>query len=306
MEGIEVVGIGQACIDYIAPAPFFPKEDGKVKLKELYIKCGGPVATALVTLSRLGIKTAYIGAVSDDSFGKRILDTLKKEKVDTTYTKVIKGYRSQFAFIVVTTGGKRTIFWIPSSFPEISASEIDISQFPDVKVIHLDELMLQASIEAAKQAKKRGITVTIDADSLKEGIEKLFSFTDILIIPESLAKALEPNKSAEQILKSLKSFGASQVVITLGEKGSIGYDGKTYYYQKAYKIDAVDTTGAGDVYHGAYIYGLVKGWDMKRCMKFASLCAAIKCTKFGAQEGIPTKNHPDILKFLNKSNFFDF
>lgn len=301
MQGIKVIGFGQACIDYIAPAPFFPEEDGKVMLTDLYIRCGGPIATALVTLSRLGVKTAYIGAVSDDDFGKKILENLKKEGVNIKCVKIIKGYRSQFAFIVITSNGKRTIFWIPGSFSEMSPSEVDISIFPDAKIIHLDELMLQASVEAAKQARKRDITVVIDADSLKDGIEKLFSLVDVLIIPESLARKLEPKENLEQVLKKLKLFGASQVVITLGERGSIGYDGKEYYYQKAHKVKAVDTTGAGDVYHGAYIYGLLKGWDMKKCMEFASLCSAIKCTKFGAQEGIPYRDDPIVRSFLISS-----
>lgn len=298
MYEVEVIGFGQACVDYIAPAPFFPKEDGKVRLKDIYIKCGGPIATALITLSRLGIKTSYIGAVSDDNFGKMILENLKKEKVDTTYTKIIKGYRSQFAFISVTKG-KRTIFWIPGSFPELSPSEIDLSHFPNAKVLHLDELMLDASVEAAIQARKRGITVVIDADSLKEGIERLFSLVDIIIVPESLAKMLEPNSSYEEILKKLKLFGATHVIITRGDKGSIGYDGKQFVYQKAYKVDVVDTTGAGDVYHGAYIYGMLKGWNMKKSMEFASLCAAIKCTRFGAQDGIPFKTYPEIARFIS-------
>ena len=294
---VEVVGFGQACVDYIAPSPFFPPENGKVRLKELYIKCGGPIATALVTLSRLGIKTAYIGAVSDDQFGRMIIENFRKEGVDTSHTKVIRGYRSQFAFISVTDG-KRTIFWIPGSFPEIRAEEIDLSPFPHAKVLHLDELLIDASIEAARQARKKGMIVTIDADSLKDGIERLFQLVDIIIIPETLALLLEPKKGIEDILRRLRLFGAMHVVITCGERGSIGYDGRKIVYQKAYEVKVVDTTGAGDVYHGAYIYGILKGWDMKRCMEFASLCSALNCKRFGAQGGIPKRDDPEIRSFI--------
>ncbi len=282
----EVIGFGQACIDFIGLAPFFPKEDGKVKLEEIYIRCGGPVATALVTLSRLGIKTAFIGAVSDDIFGDMIKENLRKEGVDISYMKVIKGYRSQFAFITVTDG-KRTIFWKPPSFPEIDPDEYDPSIFQGVKILHLDELMISTSIAIAEKAKKKGILITADIDSMKEGVEKLFSLVDILIIPEGLARQIEGNLSLEEILKKMKLLGPRQVVITMGERGSIGFDGKDFIYQDSFKTHVVDTTGAGDVYHGAYIFGLLKRWDMKRCMKFASYCAALKCRKFGAQEGIP-------------------
>ena len=286
IKEIEVVGFGQACVDYICPAPYFPEEDGKIKLNQLYVKCGGPIATALVTLARLDVKTSFIGAISDDLFGKIILKNFEKEGVDISHIKIIEGYRSQFAFICITEG-KRTIFWIPGSFPEINPAEIDLSVFPDAKVLHLDELMLDASIEAAKQAKKRGIDVVIDADNPKKNIENLFSLVDVLIIPEYLATQMEGNKDPEKILKKLKLLGPRQVIITCGKKGSIGYDGREVIYQKAFKVDAVDTTGAGDVYHGAYIYGILKEWDMKKSMEFASICAALKCRKFGAQDGIP-------------------
>jgi len=295
LEKIEVIGFGQACVDYIGPAPYFPQENGKVRLSELYTKCGGPIATALVTLARLGIKTSFIGAISDDVFGKMIVRNFKKEGVDISHIKIIKGYRSQFAFISITDG-KRTIFWIPPSFPDIRPEEVDLSLFPNAKILHLDELMIDASIEAAKQAKSKGMDVIIDADSIKDGIEELFRLVDVLIIPEDLAKKLEGNTDNEKILKKLKLFGPRQVIITLGEKGSIGFDGQKIIHQKAFEVDVVDTTGAGDVYHGAYIFGMLKGWDMKECMKFASACAALKCTKFGAQEGIPTLS--DIKRFL--------
>lgn len=286
-EEIEVIGLGQACVDYICPAPYYPKEDGKVKLAQLYVKCGGPVATALVTLARLGVKTSFIGAVSDDMFGRIIVENFKKEKVDISHIKITKGHRSQFAFICVTGAGKRSIFWIPGSFPEIDPREIDLSIFPHAKVLHVDELMPGASIEAARQAKKMGIDVVIDADSIKEGTDKLFSLVDVLIVPEYLATQMEGDLGKEKILKRLKLLGPRQVIITCGEKGSIGYDGKEMIRQSAFRVDAVDTTGAGDVYHGAYIYGMLKGWDMKKSMKFASICAALKCREFGAQAGIP-------------------
>lgn len=298
LEEIEVVGFGQACVDYIGPCPYFPKEDGKVKLSELYVKCGGPIATALITLSRLGIKTSFIGAISNDVFGEMIIKNFRKEGVDISHIKVIKGYRSQFAFISITDG-KRTIFWIPPSFPDLDPKEIDLSPFKKAKVIHLDELMIDASIEVAKQARSMGMDVVIDADSLKDGIEELFKLVDVLIIPEDMAKKMEGDISNETILRRLKLLGPRQVIITLGERGSIGFDGKSIIHQKAFKVDVVDTTGAGDVYHGAYIFGMLKGWNMKECMRFASACAALKCAKFGAQEGIPTL---DDVKRLLKTN----
>ena len=101
-ERVQVIGLGQACIDYLGTLPSYPQEDGKVELVDLLIRCGGPASTALVTLSRLGIMTSFLGSISNDSFGMKIMDNLKHEKVDVSLLKIIPGYSSQFAFIAVT------------------------------------------------------------------------------------------------------------------------------------------------------------------------------------------------------------
>ncbi|MFO7986871.1 MAG: PfkB family carbohydrate kinase, partial [Desulfatiglandaceae bacterium] len=190
-QSVQVVGLGQACVDYVGRVPVYPAEDRKVELEEFFTSCGGPAATALITLGRLGVPTAFVGSVSDDPFGIRITDTLQKEGVNISALKVTPGYSSQFAFIAVTGDkGKRTIFWKRSNAPGLTAKDVSLNSFPHARILHVDGLMVEAAKAAAEQAKMRGLTVVMDAGNLREGSLDLISRVDILIASQPFAEAL--------------------------------------------------------------------------------------------------------------------
>jgi len=289
LDAIKVIGLGQACVDYLGRLNTFPHEDGKAELTDLHIQCGGPASTALVTLSRLGISTTFLGSISDDPFGVKILNNLKSEKIDVSYLKSTPGYTSQSAFIAITKEGeKRTIFWHRGTVPHLAKRDVDITQFSEARILHTDGLMVKASIEAARQAKSLGMTVVMDAGTMREGSKELSKLVNILIASETFATPLVgQDASRDTALRALRELGPEQVIITLGAKGSIGLNSQGIVRQKAFPISAVDTTGAGDVYHGGYIYALLQGWDMRECMRFASATAALKCAEIGSQKGIP-------------------
>ena len=260
-DAIQTIGLGQACVDYLGRLNAFPHEDGKAELTDLHIQCGGPASTALVTLSRLGISTSFLGSISDDPFGVKILNNLKKEKIDASCLKITPGHTSQFAFIAVTKeGGKRTIFWHRGTAPHLKKSDVCISRFPKARIFHTDGLMVEASIEAARQAKSLGMTVVMDAGTMREGSKELCKLVNILIASETFATPLVGQDAPhDTALHALRDLGPEQVVITLGARGSIGLNNQGIVRQKVFPISAVDTTGAGDVYHGGYIYGLLQG-----------------------------------------------
>jgi len=303
-EDIEVVGLGQACIDYLGRVPFYPREDGKLELLDLQSQCGGPASTALVTLSRLGVKTSFLGSISDDPIGVEIVKGLRADQVDHSFLRITPGHTSHFAFIAVSKeSGDRTVFWHRGSAPPLRAEDVDLSPFTGAKVLHLDGLMIEASIEAAKQARARGLKVVLDAGTLREGSLDLVPRIDVLIASARFAAPLVGERAAAQeALEALSRLGPKEVVVTLGAKGSVGWNKGEIVKQGAFPVDAVDTTGAGDVYHGAYIYALLKGSDMKACMRFASATAALKCRAIGARAGIPRigevtrflETHPEI------------
>lgn len=303
LHEVEVVGLGQASLDFLGKIPSYPEEDGKVEMKEIFIQSGGPVSTALVTLSRLGINTSFIGSVSDDYFGKEIVGSLNSESVNITFLKITPGHYSQVAFISITEKqGHRNVFWHRGDAPFVFPGEIDLSHFPGASILHLDGLMIEASIEAARQAKKKGMMIVLDAGTMRNGSLELISMVDVLIASEHFAEPLVGIDAPPELsLKVLAKYCSGDIVITLGAEGSIGLFQQKIIYQDAFPVEVVDTTGAGDVYHGAYIYGLLKGWKMKKCMSFASVVSALKCREIGARKGIPRIE--DIKKYLDRSIF---
>lgn len=305
LHDIEVIGLGQACFDCLGQVPYFPDEDDKIEITALHMQCGGPVATALTVLSRFGISTSFLGSISNDYFGTEILDSLRNKSIDTTLLKITPGKTSQFAFISINkTNGNRNIFWKRSSAPFLSADEINLSKFKNAKYLHLDGLMIEASIEAAKQAKKSGIKVVIDAGTLRDGFLDLLPLADTLITSEKFAVSIsgKDNFTPESALKKLKELSnADTIIITRGSKGSTGLSRDNIIIQSAFKIDAVDTTGAGDVYHGAYIYGLIMEWDVPSCMRFASAVSAITCKQVGVKNTIPALE--EVKKFIDSNEF---
>ena len=301
LEGVEVVGLGQACVDYLGRIPAYPREDGKIEITDLHTQCGGPASTALVTLSRLGIKTAFLGSVSDDPFGIEIQKGLKEEKVDATFLRVTPGHTSQFAFIAITKkDGARTIFWDRGSVPHLTSKDVDLSPFSHARVLHTDGLMLEASIKAAHQAKDMGMTTVMDASTLRQGYRDLVSLVDVLIASQGFGEALVGSgEPPEKALEALAECGPRKVIITLGANGSVGWHDGDIISQDAFSVEVLDTTGAGDVYHGAYIYGLLQGWNMSECMRFASAASALKCIEIGGRKGIPSLEK--VNAFINQS-----
>ncbi|MBN2125026.1 MAG: sugar kinase [Deltaproteobacteria bacterium] len=295
---IQVIGLGQACVDFLGRFDVYPREDEKVELVDLHMQCGGPASTALVALSRLGIRTSFLGALSDDFFGIEILRALREEGVDTADLNVIPGYTSQVAFIGISREtGARTIFWHRGSMPPLRSSDVDLRHFPGARILHLDGLMIEAGLEAARQARDLGLRVVMDAGTYREGSRDLVSLVDVLIASRGFAEPLVGGgASQEETLRTLQGLGPHVVVVTLGGEGSIGWDGKTLIRQDAFPVQALDTTGAGDVYHGAYIYGMLQGWDTAGCMRFASAVSAMKCRQIGARRGIPRL--PEVRDFL--------
>ena len=299
-----MVGLGQASVDYLGRVPTFPNEDEKVELLDIQMQCGGPVATALVTLARLNVATAFMGSISNDPLGVEIQSDLKQEGVDVGALKVTPGFTSQLAFIaIIAEMGKRTIFWHRGSVPPLEPEDVNLGVFPNASFLHLDGLMIEASIEAARQAKARGAKVIMDAGTMRAGSQQLAALVDILIASERFAAPLVGvDARPETALTALHELGPELVIITLGPEGSIGSDRRNTIRQRAFPVNAVDTTGAGDVYHGGYLYGLLQGWDMRRCMRFASAISALKCCHVGGRQGIPDlqavesflRDHPNI------------
>lgn len=296
---MKVSGLGQCSLDYISIVRRYPEEDTKEEALDLAVQGGGPVATALVALSRLGFRTFFSGRVSDDEAGLEIRNGLKEEGVDIRGLKVKKGGRSQTAFILVNRkNGSRTILWQRPTVPPLTPGEVEPALIKKGRMLLLDGLMKEASLKAADIARASKIPVMLDAGRVRPGMLKLASLSDYIVCSEEFARGLE--LSPKEALKRLSLFKPKAVTVTLGAKGSLTWHEGRVFHQPAFKVRAVDTTGAGDVFHGGYIYGVLKGWEMENTVEFASAFAALKCLKPGGRAGIPSLS--ETLKFIKTAS----
>ncbi len=287
MKSYDVVGCGYACIDFLGTLPHLPELNSKLDLNSLTIQGGGPVATALVALSRLGARTLFVGKLGDDDFGRWIIDGLKEERV-ASEIRVSPNETSPFAFVMVTPDGKRTVLWTRGSAPYLSPEEIQPEAVLAGRALLLDDIEIPAGTRAAEMAREAGVTVILDAGTPRAGIEKLIRLSDEVVMAEKFPFRLTGERDFRQSLKGILKMGPSRVAVTLGEKGALYMDADSWIEQPAFSVDTVDTTGAGDVFHGAYTYGRLQEWPMTETLRFAAAVAALKTRKVGGRTGIPT------------------
>ncbi len=288
---MKVAGIGQCALDHLFAIDSFPALDTKKEVIDWTISGGGPVATALVSLSRLGITCHFYGIIGDDEAGQKISESLRSENININGLVIRPRSNSQVAFIAVEKeSGRRTIFWKRPSSGPLNPHELPDDFLDNADFLLVDGLMAEASIYAVRKAKEKNIPVMLDAGRVREGMIELARLCDYVVSSEEFAKELfreDKLFDPEKAVIDMKSFGPKAVTITLGERGCITAAGDELFYTPAFKVEVVDTTGAGDVFHGGYIYGLLQRWDIKDVVRFASAFAALKCRKLGGRAGIP-------------------
>lgn len=284
----QVIGLGQCSLDIIGQSDCYPELDQKAELSSLLLQGGGPVATALVTLARLGVTVAMVGAVGDDQFGRQIRDSLVKEEVDCSCLAQVPGTTSQVAFVAVDGEGHRNIFWHRgTACPDVSTFSAVLTS--SVRILHLDGLHLEQAVVAAELARELEIVTVLDAGTLRPGMERLIPLIDHLVVSEKFACQVLQRNDPEAALQQLSACGAETITITLGKAGSLSMHASGRpFHQSAFKVNAVDTTGCGDVFHGGYIYGLLQNWSLPQTVLFAAACAALKTRALGGRTAIPT------------------
>jgi sulfofructose kinase len=286
-----VTGLGQCSLDYLALVNGYPEVDTKKEVLEWHEQGGGPVATALVALSRLGIQCKFHGILGGDDAGEKIRRSLADEGVDVSMLIARPGATSQIAFIVVEKEtARRTIFWRRPSGGPLEPDELGGDFLAGSHFLLLDGLMAQSALCAAEKAKALGIPVMLDAGRLRSGMMDLVRLSDYLVASEEFAKDSGWAVEAAVLLKKRERLGVRALTVTLGAQGSVTACGHGFFKTPAFRVEAVDTTGAGDVFHGGYIYGLLQGWEMAETVRFASAVAALKCRKIGGRGGIPSLN----------------
>jgi sugar/nucleoside kinase (ribokinase family) len=236
----------------------------------------------------MGLRAKYIGASGTDDNGRRVRAELTRRGIDMV-DAVIRDVTNQFAVIMVDEhAGERIVLWDRAEGLLLRPRELPPEVLAAARVVHVDDVDQEASIMAAEIARGAGRIVTSDIDRITPRTEALVSAVTIPIFAEHVPAALTGEGDVERALRKLRGLNDGLMCVTLGPRGAVGLDGDDFYHEPAFTVDAVDTTGAGDVFRGALISALLKGESSRDAMRFANAAAAISCTRLGAINGVPS------------------
>lgn len=294
----QIVGIGANVHDTIYRLDTYPQEDTKQKAVSITECGGGPCSTGLVAAAKLGATCAYIGNVSNDATGEFLIKDMVHYGVDASMVVSVPnttGFRS--CIWLADDCASRTCVFHRGNVPGTTLGEKEIAAIQDAKILMVDGNDLEAAVTAAEIAKQSATTVLYDAGGLFPGVERLLGLTDILIPSEEFACKHTGKASPEDAAIALfTKYQPKVVVITQGKAGGVLYDGELLTHYPAFPVEAVDTNGSGDVFHGAFAFALTKDWDYLRCCVFSSAVSALKCTQIGARSSIPA--YDAVVNFL--------
>jgi sulfofructose kinase len=298
---LDLIGLGASTMDIITLVDHFPTRRENQQALAQTIQGGGPVATALVTASRLGGRTAMLDSIGDDWAGALVLQGFKTEGVDTGHIEIRPGHTTSTSNILVSAkDGARAIMWMPGSAPELSLSESQKSSIRSAKIIHLNGRHWNACLEAVELAKESGVQISFDggANRFRPELKKLLPLTDICIVAKDFADNYTGETEVSSSVELLLKEGPEIAVITDGINGSWVRTGDGLsYHQPAFLVPStVDTTGCGDSYHGAFLFGLLKGFPVEKVTAFASAVAAMNSQHLGGRSGLP--RFAEVMKFL--------
>ena len=296
-----MIGVGINATDTIIRLPRFPTLDSKVEVLSAAMKPGGQVASAMVACRRWGLDARYVGKVGGDASGKFQIAEMKREDVKCHWT-IARGHESQLAYILVDElSGERTVLWKRDPAIALRPTDLKPSWLAGACVLLVDGHDTRAATKAARWAREKGITVVADLDNLYSGVKVLLEYVDFPITSKDFPERFTGEKD---LLKSLpqifSQFKPRMMIATLGRWGALAWDGERFSLCPGYRVNVVDTTGAGDVFHGAFVYALAGEWQLKQTLEFSCAAAAINCTAAGARGRIGTLAEIEKLRLHGK------
>jgi sugar/nucleoside kinase (ribokinase family) len=267
-----------------------PEFGGKANVSEYAELPGGQVATAALAAAGLGLQAAYVGAVGDDADGQVVLEPLRAGGVDVSGVKRVAGARTQLALIVVErAGGERIVLWHRDPALALRPSDLRREAIESARALHLDAGDPEMAAWAAGVAREAGVPVFLDVDTPSPDLGPLLDRVDFPIVPRGFAESLGEDRSLRGALMRLGAHGGRAAVVTLGAAGALARCGEEFIESPAYSVEAIDTTGAGDVFRGAFVWAVLQGWDVATVLDAANAAAAMSCRALGAQGGLPSR-----------------
>jgi sugar/nucleoside kinase (ribokinase family) len=296
---VDVVGIGSCAVDFFAIVPRLLGPEEKINADRLEIHAGGVTANNLTQVARLGTKAGWLGLIGDDDNGRIIVKEFETDGMDCSGIEVVKGAHSSLTWIPVDAAGERCIYMFPNITGKISPYQVNTRFAPHIrgaKHFHTEasQLPLVPVREAMKVAREAGVRVVFDLDVAPSFFEEAnlgsatalaesLQLVDVLKPCKAAARELTGQKDFEKIAADVLTLGPTLVAVTMGAEGCLIASKQKMVHVPAFKVEVVDTTGAGDAFMGGLSFALLQGWDLERVGLFANACAALCCTKVGAR-----------------------
>jgi sulfofructose kinase len=288
MSRFDVVGVGLNATDTLILVPHFPAYAGKIAFDEEILSPGGQVASAMVTCAHLGLRVKYIGTVGDDERGRVQLASLRETGINLDDVEVRAGCPNQTAYIVIDRStGERTVLWRRDDRLRLDPAAITAEKISCARLLHIDGHDTPAVERAASLARQASIPVTVDVDTIYHGFERVLPLVDYLIASSEFPPQWTNERDPFRALELMQNeYGIRVVAMTLGAHGALARFAGRFHYSPAFVVDCIDTTGAGDVFHGAFCYSVLQEMSLRESLDFANAMAALNCTAIGARGGI--------------------
>ena len=295
----DVLGVGANSVDLVHVLPAFPEPEGwrsKMRIERRLVHCGGQAATTTAACARLGLRAKYVGVTGDDEHGARVRAALASCGIGVDGLVVRKDAANQFAVILIDEkSGERAVLWERDGRLRLQAGEMPWDAVDAARLLHVDDVDQDAAIALASRARARGMTVTSDLDRADGRVEELVAAVTVPVFTDGLPQALTGLGDREAALRKLRRPHHRLLCVTLGQAGALALEGDRPILSPGVHVEAVDTTGAGDVFRGGLILGLLEGWETERTLAFANATAALSCTRHGALDSVPTLGEVEAL-----------
>jgi len=290
MAEFDVVGIGLNATDTLILVPHFPAYAGKEPFRAEILSPGGQMASALACCARLGLRVKYVGTVGDDLRGRVQLESLREHNINLEDVQIRRDCPNQTAYIVIDEStGERTVLWQRPECLRLTPAEIRPEMIVSSRLLHIDGHDTLAVARAAQIARQHAIPVTVDVDTVYHGFDSVLPNVDYLIasseFPPRWTGVADPCRALERIQNE---YGMLMAGMTLGAHGALVRAQGRFFYSPAFVVNCVDTTGAGDIFHGAFCYGVLAGWTVPEILEFSNAMAALNCTALGARGRLAT------------------
>jgi sulfofructose kinase len=304
VPSLDIVGVGLSTLDVLVRLKDMPSWEQPGSPSALALEGGGPVGTACVAAARLGARVGYVGTAGRDLLAELKLRSLYQDGVDLSRLARRDGPEEHVIVVYVHEETGERVFSPVRGWGRVAplrGEELDRDYITAATYLHLDGLDCTAALQAARWMREAGGTVCLDGSKtdgrpLAPEMAELVKHVNILICASGFGRSLTGHADLWQSAQAMLALGPTVIVQTEGEAGSYTTTATERFHTPAFPVDVVDTTGAGDVFHGAYLVGLLRGWDLRSVAHFASAVSAIKCTRLGGRPGIP--RFPEVVAFL--------